>query len=84
MPPEAPPESPRLRLIGVDQGLPSSNVNGLAFDRAGYLWIATTDGLARYDGVGMRVWRHVPGDPGSLPGNLVETLHVDAHDRIWV
>jgi len=78
------PEKPRLRLIGVADGLPSSSIMGLAVDRAGYLWIATTDGLARYDGVGMRVWRHVPDDPRSLPGNYVTLVHVDAQDRVWV
>ena len=78
------PESPRLRVIGVADGLPSSNVNGMAQDRAGYLWVATTDGLARYDGVGVRVWRHIPGDDTALPGNYVAALHVDGDDRVWV
>lgn len=78
------PETPQLRLIGVADGLPSSTITGLALDRAGYLWLATTDGLARYDGVGMRVWRHVPGDPASLPGNYLNAVHVDAEDRVWV
>ncbi|MBO7942098.1 hypothetical protein JTP77_040305, partial [Streptomyces sp. S9] len=53
-------------------------------DHAGYLWLATTDGLARYDGVGMKVWRHVPGDPASLPGNDLTLVNVDDRDRIWV
>ncbi len=78
------PESPRLRVVGVAEGLPSSNVNGMAQDRAGYLWLATNDGLARYDGVGVRVWRHVPGNAASLPGNYVAAVHVDGHDRVWV
>ena len=78
------PETPRFRLLGVAEGMPSSSVNALARDRDGYLWIATIDGLARYDGVGFRVWRHVPGDPGALPGNIVQALHVDARDRVWV
>ncbi len=78
------PETPRFRLLGVAEGMPSSSVNALTRDRDGYLWIATIDGLARYDGVGFRVWRHVPGDPGALPGNIVQALHVDAEDRVWV
>jgi ligand-binding sensor domain-containing protein/CheY-like chemotaxis protein len=78
------PETPRLRLLGVAEGLPSSSINALARDRAGYLWIATPDGLARYDGVGFRLWRHVPDDPAALPGNIVQALHVDAADRVWV
>ena len=78
------PETPLLRSYGVSDGLPSSSVNAIAQDSRGYLWLATDDGLARYDGVGFRVWRHDPADPGSLPGNLVQALHVDAQDRVWV
>jgi sensor histidine kinase YesM len=36
--------------ISTKNGLPSSNVNDLSFDSKGYLWIATTNGLFRYDG----------------------------------
>lgn len=78
------PEKPQLRWIGVADGLPSSTINGLALDQGGYLWLATTDGLARYDGVGMRVWRHVADDPGSLPGNYISAVHVDTANRVWV
>jgi signal transduction histidine kinase/ligand-binding sensor domain-containing protein/CheY-like chemotaxis protein len=78
------PETPLLRSYGVSDGLPSSTVNAIAQDSRGYLWLATDDGLARYDGVGFRVWRHDPADPASLPGDLVQALHVDAHDRVWV
>lgn len=77
------PERPRFRLVGPAQGLPSTEIKGLAHDAAGYLWIATADGLARYDGVGMRVWRHDPDAPGSLPGNNVQAIVVDARDRVW-
>lgn len=78
------PETPRFRIIGPAQGLPSTDIKALARDRAGYLWIATADGLARYDGIGMRVWRHDPADPKSLTGNNVQALHIDQRDRVWV
>lgn len=78
------PETPRLRIIGAAQGLPSTDFFGIARDRDGYIWVATGDGLARYDGLAMRVWRHEPDDPRSLPGNNVQFVHVDARDRVWV
>ena len=78
------PEIPRFRVLGAADGLPSTTIPALVRDRAGYLWMATHDGLARYDGVGFRAWRHEPDDPTSLPGNIVQTLHIDAQDRIWV
>ena len=74
------PETPRLRQMTVADGLPSNVVYALAEDRSGYLWIGTSDGLARYDGVGFRVWRKEDG----LPANAVHDLHVDADNRLWV
>ena len=77
-------ETPRMRRLGAADGMPSRMVLALAQDRQGYIWAATDDGLARVDGVGLRVWRHDPADPGSIPGNEVETLLVDPMDRVWV
>ena len=78
------PSIPQPRLIGVADGLPSSAVNGITADSLGHVWVATSDGLARHDGSGFRVWRHDPADPDSLPGNYITALHVDEHDRVWV
>jgi signal transduction histidine kinase/CheY-like chemotaxis protein/streptogramin lyase len=78
------PERPHFRQDGVAEGLPASGVNALAVDRAGYLWVATRDGLARYDGVSYRIYRHAEGDSTSLPGNFVNAVYAGADDRIWV
>lgn len=77
-------ETPRMRRLGVAEGLPSRTVLALAQDRHGYVWAATDDGLARYDGAHLRVWRHDPQVSGSLPGNTLETMLIDAQDRVWV
>jgi signal transduction histidine kinase/ligand-binding sensor domain-containing protein len=77
------PEIPRFRIVGSAQGLPASDNKALALDHEGYLWIATADGLARFDGIGMRVWRYDPDDPDGLPGNNIQALHVDDRDRVW-
>lgn len=77
-------ETPRMRRLGVAEGLPSRMVLALAQDRRGYVWAATDDGLARYDGQQLRVWRQDPSQPGGLPGNALETLLVDSQDRVWM
>lgn len=81
---DALPERPLFRVFGTAQGLPSSTVHKLAQDRVGNLWIATLDGLARFDGVGFTVWRHDPDVVGSLPGNDVQQVVIDEDDRVWL
>src|SRR5690606_19320304 len=73
------PQLPQPRQVSVIDGLPSNRVNAIAEDRQGYLWIATRDGLARYDGVGFRIWR--VGD--GLRDNFGWSVHVDTRARVW-
>jgi len=75
---------PPLRVLGPESGLPSTEIVGLEQDPAGDVWIATKDGLARYDGVGIARWQHDPADPHSLPENRLQALHVGADGRVWV
>ncbi|UJB18017.1 MULTISPECIES: hybrid sensor histidine kinase/response regulator [Lysobacter] len=74
------PETPRPRQLTVADGLPSNTINRIAEDRHGYLWIATSEGLARYDGTGYRVWQREQG----LLDNYVWAVHVDARNRVWI
>lgn len=77
-------ETPQFEAYRASDGLPSESVYALAQDPHGYLWIATADGLARFDGVEFVVHRHRPDVPGSLSSNVVQALHVDPVGRIWV
>ena len=82
----APPPAwtvPSFRNYGTAEGLPSSNIDALAQDGQGYVWVATESGLARYDGERFRVWRHDPRDPRSLPAMPLATLMVDPDGRLW-
>ncbi|MBK0014539.1 hybrid sensor histidine kinase/response regulator [Stenotrophomonas sp. S41] len=76
----AQPVPPTPRQVTVFDGLPSNTVNRMAEDRYGYLWIATNDGLARYDGRNYRVWRSEDG----LRDNRIWTVLVDAQNELWI
>jgi hypothetical protein len=47
--------------LGPEDGLAHNTANALLQDRQGFLWIATDDGLDRYDGYQFRA---LPGRPG--------------------
>lgn len=64
-------QTPRAQLLTTADGLPASMVIGMEQDEAGFIWIATTDGLARYDGQRVKVFKHDPANPNSLIDNEI-------------
>ncbi len=64
----------------VEDGLPHNAINAILQTRDGYLWIATNDGLARFDGVRFTVFRLQEG----LPSLEVQTLLEDAEGALWI
>lgn len=66
-----------LRQFGAADGLPQMTVLAIARDRAGYLYVGTQDGLARYDG---QRFQRIPLRPGLH--DVVSELLADG-DGLW-
>ena len=67
-----------------NSGLPSDVVLCAIQDFQGYIWIGTTNGLARYDGHDMKVFRSIPGDSTSLVDNSIYDLYQTRDSMIWI
>ena len=63
--------------------LPQRSALALLVDRNEGLWIATREGLARWDGHRMRYWRQHPFRSDSLGGNVMRGLLEDRRGDIW-
>jgi len=74
----------RFQQLSGAQNLSQTTVTALVEDRQGLLWIATQDGLDRFDGYEIAVFKHDPRDPGSLSHNNVLDLYQDRAGAIWV
>ena len=70
--------------LDVPQGLSSSNVRAICQDRYGYLWLATDDGLNRYDGYQFEVFKHDPSDTTSLPDSRIQSIAEGSQGELWV
>ncbi len=74
----------KFKQIGISQGLSHATVAAIAQDARGYLWIATPDGLNRYDGYSFRVYRPEQANEGSLAENSVKRIVFDNNGAMWV
>jgi PAS domain S-box-containing protein len=73
-----------FRRLTPEQGLPAAVVHAIYQDRRGFIWFGTGDGLVRYDGSELRLFRHDGGNPHSLPGDVVFDIDEDANADLWV
>jgi ligand-binding sensor domain-containing protein/serine phosphatase RsbU (regulator of sigma subunit) len=68
-----------------EDGLPNLEVSAITQDQKGYIWFGTPDGLARYDGYKMAVYRHGEENTAqSLSHPLVTALASDRQGRVFV
>lgn len=79
-----PMEAPvKFSHLGLEDGLPQLDVQSITQDARGFLWMGTEDGLVRYDGYTMTVFKHDPKDPKSLPGSSVLDLEA-SKEAVWI
>ena len=65
-----------------DDGLPQNTVKDILQTRDGYLWLATQEGLARFDGARFVVFN--TRNAATLPDDNIWTLGEDADGTLWI
>lgn len=81
-PADLPPHQMVWTQWTVAEGLPQITVNDVVQDRAGYLWVATQDGIARFDGVSFR--KFTLADNPGLGHATITTLALDRDGALWM
>lgn len=74
----------KFEQIGLEQGLSQSTVNAIVQDAHGFMWFGTDDGLNRYDGYSISIFRHDHGDSLSIADNTITSLLTDHNGDLWV
>jgi len=73
-----------FRTLGSNQGLSDGIVHAFVQDNYGYIWIGTTYGLNRFDGINVKSFFLRPGDSCSLLNNYIQSLYCDKKNNLWV
>ena len=74
----------RSKQMRTSDGLPNNSVRYLYQDSKGFLWLATLNGLSRYDGNSFLTFRPEIGDKVSLADNRIYDLTEDKNGFLWI
>lgn len=67
-----------------EKELSSSLINAIYQDQRNYIWVATEDGLNKYDGVRFTQYKNILGNSKTIKSNYVKSLFEDNKGRFWV
>ena len=75
---------PEPEYLTVRSGLPQGFISSLIQDRNGFIWMATRDGLCRYNGVRFRIYTHDPQQAQSLSFSSIYEIREDRKGKLWI
>ena len=73
-------QSTQTIFYTTKDGLPSNSIYKSILDNHGFLWIATDNGIAKFDGKIFKTYTTAQG----LPDNEITDIFIDSSNRIWV
>ncbi len=72
-------------LLDVESGLSNNGVNSIAQDSLGFIWLATPEGLNRYDGTHFKVYRRNDSIlSASVINNEIESVKLINNNRLLI
>jgi signal transduction histidine kinase/ligand-binding sensor domain-containing protein/ActR/RegA family two-component response regulator len=75
----------RLNLSTINSSNPISQntIQAIFKDSYGFMWFGTQDGLNKFDGYQIQVYKHGDKNSNTLPGNNITAIAEDANQNIW-
>src|SRR5688572_23845873 len=67
----------------TDDGLSHENVLNITKDKDGFLWLGTANGLNRFDGLSFKIFRNIPDQLQTVPGNYIAGTTLDKKGFLW-
>ncbi|WP_159020062.1 two-component regulator propeller domain-containing protein [Algibacter sp. L3A6] len=74
----------RIEAFNSEQGFYQNTIHSIISDNNGYLWVATPNGLVRYDGYSFDYYYHNIENKNALPNNFISSLLNDSKGRLWI
>lgn len=75
---------PDFKHISVEEGLSQNTVKAIFKDSDGYMWFGTRDGLNKYDGYKITIYKHHSGKKTSISDNFINAIFEDRKGNLWI
>jgi len=77
-------QSHTFHYLSPEEGLSQASNNFIYHDSKGFVWLSSIDGLNRFDGKLVKVYKSISGDSTSLLGNIITSnFHEDEQTNLW-
>ena len=74
----------KIRKYTLKEGLSQALINSIVQDDKGFIWLATEDGLNRFDGYSFSIFKYDPDIKFSLADNYIQHIFKDSEGTLWV
>ena len=74
----------QFNQLTTAEGLSQHIVYDIVQDRRRFIWIATQEGLNRYDGYQVKTYEHFRSNAATLSHDFIRTLMIDTQGTLWV
>jgi ligand-binding sensor domain-containing protein len=74
----------RFDQMSIEEGLSSNSIYTIFQDSYGVIWVGTLDGLNRYDGYEIKVFKHDNLKKRSLSNNRTTQIYEDRRHQLWL
>ena len=75
---------PFFKTINTQNGLSHNKVNKIIEDQRGFIWMATEDGLNRFDGRYFKIFRRSEQNDMGISGNIINDIYEDKQGVLWI
>ena len=74
----------KITNYSVEHGLSNTRVQKIIQDQHGFIWIATADGLNRFDTYNLKQYFYNSENPNTLLSNVLKEMIIDKSNNLWI
>jgi signal transduction histidine kinase/ligand-binding sensor domain-containing protein len=74
----------KFKYFEPSNGLPDVTVFSLAQDKQGFIWIGSSDGLIRFDGIHFKTYKNTPFSKKQLADGNIRDILIDDEGLLWL